>query len=388
MVAEGATPAALVAAVAREAAHVLGGRSGVIARHQDDGRSAIVAVWPPRDGSATTDAGLPGGSMENLGRRVDEGEWSSVPITFANRQWGTCLVRGGTLEPMVRFRRLTDFVERTARILAATAAYGMPFRVAAGGRTSKGCETDDASVAPLGGLDGAAHHEGESLGMIPFGVRAGADTTAQCSRSLSAIRLLSSIIDAAAPGDDRPPSVAVAELAERIALAMGWGPGSAEQLHAAALIRDLGRVPVRPTGDGQDAHRGSPGGHAHMAARRASGIVSPRQVRWILEHRERFDGVGNTTRRAGRAISQGARIITVAARWIELREGGGEQGRPSVADALHDLRAEAGSALCPHAVAVLERIVLAEQISRAGYAPAVDSATADELAAATESSWG
>jgi HD-GYP domain-containing protein (c-di-GMP phosphodiesterase class II) len=110
----------------------------------------------------------------------------------------------------------------------------------------------------------------------------------------------------------------VGELAEAIALRLGWGAGRIRRLRIGALLHDVGKLAVadpiwhkaeRLTEQEFDAIRRHPAAGMRILARQLDFRFAIPQV---LFHHERWDGRGYPARRGGEAIPLEARVLAVA----------------------------------------------------------------------------
>ena len=139
------------------------------------------------------------------------------------------------------------------------------------------------------------------------------------SQGLVGLHALARAIDAKDP-TTREHSERVAELAERIARALGWTPKRAARLREAALVHDVGKIgvpdaillkPSRLTREEYEAVKE----HAVLSAQIVEGVLSEEQVAWVRAHHERPDGSGYPHGLSGSQIPDGAAIIALADSW-------------------------------------------------------------------------
>jgi diguanylate cyclase (GGDEF)-like protein/putative nucleotidyltransferase with HDIG domain len=139
------------------------------------------------------------------------------------------------------------------------------------------------------------------------------------SQGLIGLHALARAIDAKDP-TTREHSERVAELAERLARALGWSSTRASKLREAALVHDVGKIGI------PDAILLKPSAltlqeydvvkeHAVLSAQIVEGVLSAEQVAWVRAHHERPDGTGYPHGLAGRKIPDGAAIIALADSW-------------------------------------------------------------------------
>ncbi|MCB0880784.1 MAG: diguanylate cyclase [Thermoleophilia bacterium] len=139
------------------------------------------------------------------------------------------------------------------------------------------------------------------------------------SRTLGALRSLARAVDAKDTATNKH-SVRVAAMAQRAAIALGWGRERAEYLRDAALLHDVGKLGV------PDAILLKQGPlsleeyevvkrHSALGAEITSDVLEPEQCGWVRHHHERWDGSGYPDALAGDAVPIGSRIIAVADAW-------------------------------------------------------------------------
>lgn len=112
----------------------------------------------------------------------------------------------------------------------------------------------------------------------------------------------------------------VADLAEAIAFAMGWGARRRELLVQAALSHDEGKIMLPSSiidkpGALTAAEFAEVTQHPTLGAYALRPFLTVEQLGWVLHHHERWDGLGYPDGLVGEEIPQGARIIAVADAW-------------------------------------------------------------------------
>ncbi|WP_217923820.1 diguanylate cyclase [Miltoncostaea oceani] len=183
------------------------------------------------------------------------------------------------------------------------------------------------------------------------------------SQTLSGLRLLARVVDARDPSTRRH-SERVAEMAVRLATAMGWPMERILALSEAALVHDVGKIgvpddvlhkPARLTVEEFEVIKR----HAPLGADIVRGILSAEQIAWVRGHHERYDGRGYPDGLAGEDIPDGARILAVADSWDVMVSVRAYTTPRSVAEALEECAACAGGQFAPEVVAALHRLAAA-----------------------------
>ncbi len=139
------------------------------------------------------------------------------------------------------------------------------------------------------------------------------------SRALVGLRALARAIDAKDTAT-RQHSERVAELAGKLARAVGWSSQRAQLLSEAALVHDVGKIGIsenllRKPAALTDAERKQIEGHAELGARIVEDVLIPEQVEWIRTHHERPDGRGYPRGLRGPEIPEGGALLAVAEAW-------------------------------------------------------------------------
>ncbi len=151
----------------------------------------------------------------------------------------------------------------------------------------------------------------------------------------------------------------VAELADRMAPGLGIAGESADSLHFAALLHDLGLVsssPRVPRGTGPSdvsylaAIQEHPEAGVHMLA--DIDFLAP-ALPGILHHHERYDGLGYPAGLIGEKIPLFARVIAVADAFDSLTTNRSYRNEVSGVQALAQLRERSGTHLDPVVVQAL-----------------------------------
>lgn len=184
--------------------------------------------------------------------------------------------------------------------------------------------------------------------------------------SVGGILALARAVDAKDPSTRRH-SGRVADLAVRLATALGWTPERCVLLRDAGLMHDVGKIAVpdaillkseRLTDEEYAVIKS----HAAIGAEIAAEVLTPEQASWVRHHHERHDGAGYPDRIAGDEIPGGARILAVADAFdvmmIPRRYASGR----TLEEALDECRGCAGSQFDPEVVDALLRLADADAL--------------------------
>ena len=186
------------------------------------------------------------------------------------------------------------------------------------------------------------------------------------AHALNALRALARAIDAR-DAYTRQHSERVADLAVRLATAVGWSVIDCARLREAGLVHDVGKIGV------SDSILLKPGRltaseyrqvreHAALGARIVQEVLTEDQVAWVAHHHERWDGGGYPDGLAGEDIPAGARLLALADTWDAITVARG-YGSPSTRDeALAECRRSSGTQFWPEAVRALEALIAAGAI--------------------------
>lgn len=150
-----------------------------------------------------------------------------------------------------------------------------------------------------------------------FAITADLDTGYRKKLNLDALTSLAEAVDKKDPYSGKR-SGAVARVAQRLAVELGFSPAAAEQVGIAGRLHDIGLIGVpdavlRKTGQLDDAEFNLIRTHPSDSA----AILAPLDfladvLPMVRQHHERFDGRGYPHGLAGQAIAVEARIIHVA----------------------------------------------------------------------------
>ena len=188
-----------------------------------------------------------------------------------------------------------------------------------------------------------------------------AATAAPVKRDRGALQILARVVESQDPAA-RGSAERVSELAELLALELGWSGNRAALLAEAAYVRDIGKIGVAGSlllkpGQLSLDEREAMKRHSSISADMIDGILTSEQVEWVLHHHERFDGAGYPRGLSGERIPEGARILGLADAWDAMTNDRCYRGSMPVADALVDCVLESGWQFCPVAVDALRTLV-------------------------------
>jgi diguanylate cyclase (GGDEF)-like protein/PAS domain S-box-containing protein len=192
--------------------------------------------------------------------------------------------------------------------------------------------------------------------------------------SLRAMRALAWAVDAKDPHTHRH-SARVADLAVRLATALGWTVTRAAQLREAGLVHDVGKIAV------PDAILFKPGAlsaperremcrHAEVGAAIVADVLSQEQAAWVRSHHERWDGGGYPDGLVGEDIPEEARLLALADSWDVIVSARSYKPARDLPEALAEVRRCSGTQFWPPAVEALERLVAAGAVEAPADPPA------------------
>ena len=188
-----------------------------------------------------------------------------------------------------------------------------------------------------------------------------AAAAAPVRRDRGALQILARVVESQDPAA-RGSAERVSELAELLALELGWSGSRAALLGEAAYVRDIGKIgiagslllkPGRLSTDEREAMKR----HSSISADMIDGILTSEQVEWVRHHHERYYGAGYPNGLSGERIPEGARILGLADAWDAMTNDRCYQGSMPVGDALVDCVLESGWQFCPVAVEALRALV-------------------------------
>lgn len=189
------------------------------------------------------------------------------------------------------------------------------------------------------------------------------DERAPVKRDRAALQILARVVESQDPAA-RGSAGRVSELAELLALELGWSGSRAAQLGEAAYVRDIGKIGLAGSlllkpGQLSVDERETMKRHSSLSAEMIDGILTAEQVTWVRHHHERYDGAGYPHGLSGERIPEGARILGLADAWDAMTNDRCYQGAMPVAEALVDCVLESGWQFCPVAVEALRGLVSA-----------------------------
>ncbi|MEW6582513.1 MAG: HD domain-containing phosphohydrolase [Actinomycetota bacterium] len=188
------------------------------------------------------------------------------------------------------------------------------------------------------------------------------DHRGQARRAIAAsVRALARAVDAKDPSTNLH-SERVANVAEQIAVALGWSPEATADVRDAGLVHDVGKIGI-PDHILLKASRLTPEEfervktHAPVGALIVSEFMTEAQVSWVRGHHERHDGAGYPDGLVGDDVPEGARILALADAWDVMRTGRPYAEALSVQQALGECIGHAGRQFCPVTVEALVSVV-------------------------------
>jgi putative nucleotidyltransferase with HDIG domain len=153
----------------------------------------------------------------------------------------------------------------------------------------------------------------------------------------------------------------VTRYSEAIAHALGLAAGDVALVRTAAALHDLGKVLIpreillKPSAL-TDAERALVERHPADGAAMLEGVADPEVVAMIRSHHERLDGSGYPDGLGGDELPIGVRIIAVADSYDAMTSERPYRDTRSSADALAELRAQAGVLFDPGVVLGLHQV--------------------------------
>lgn len=179
-------------------------------------------------------------------------------------------------------------------------------------------------------------------------------------QAIGALRALGRAVDAKHPGTVRH-SERVAAMCAALARKIGWNPTDVSALHEAALVHDVGKIGIPDRlllqdGLSEDDRRQMEQ-HVVLGSEIVSDILTERQVTWVRNHHERWDGTGYPDRLNGAQIPLGAQILAVADAWDSMTEVGIQSPKRTTSEALEACETMAGTQFSPRVVEALAALV-------------------------------
>ncbi|UTI65117.1 diguanylate cyclase [Paraconexibacter antarcticus] len=176
-------------------------------------------------------------------------------------------------------------------------------------------------------------------------------------QSMNSIRALARAIDAKDIGT-RSHSERVAALSEELARRCGWTSKRARQLHAAALLHDVGKIGIpdsillKPSSLTADEYEEIKR-HPEIGAQIAAEVLDEEPTRWVRHHHERWDGAGYPDGLAGHDVPDGAQLLALADAWDVMTTARSYQRTLTIEEARAECVAQRGAQFSPEAVDAL-----------------------------------
>ena len=272
------------------------------------------------------------------------------------------------LLPGMGDRRAAALVERARETVArGTREIGAPVTISAG-VCSLASASDADSLRRL--ADGAlywakAHGRDRCVRYDPRIVEelSAVERAARLERdqALAGLRALAAAVDRRDPTTLRH-SERVSQLAERLAIELGWEPSRLRRLRDAALLHDVGKLaipdavlfkPARLT----TAEYEQVKAHAALGAEIVRDLLDAEQVAWVRGHHERPDGRGYPDGLQAGAIPDGAAILGVADAYDAMTAARPYSEPLTHSEAIAECRRLAGRQFDPAVVAALVTVL-------------------------------
>jgi diguanylate cyclase (GGDEF)-like protein len=153
-------------------------------------------------------------------------------------------------------------------------------------------------------------------------------------------------------------SLAVGNLAARLALRVGLSAEEAELVRLAGGVHDLGKLAIAQEvlckpGPLSPGERRAVETHSEIGYRMLTSLGIEPVATWVLHHHERWDGSGYPGRLCGDAIPIGSRILLVADAYEAMTSDRVYRGRMTHDEALAELTRCAGTQFDPQVVEAL-----------------------------------
>jgi diguanylate cyclase (GGDEF)-like protein/putative nucleotidyltransferase with HDIG domain len=180
------------------------------------------------------------------------------------------------------------------------------------------------------------------------------------SQALLGLRALARAIDAKDAMTSQH-SERVAELAARLASAIGWSAERVMLLSEAALVHDVGKIGVPDAvllkhGRLSASEYEQIKQHAELGARIVDDVLTPEQVEWIRKHHERPDGRGYPAGVGREAIPEGAALLAIADSWDAMIGTRNYSQPKSLDEALEECKKLVGAQFTQDALNALLRL--------------------------------
>jgi HD-GYP domain-containing protein (c-di-GMP phosphodiesterase class II) len=175
---------------------------------------------------------------------------------------------------------------------------------------------------------------------------------------VTAAHEIRSELGAAETGWDAVHDRAVANLAERVALALGFSPVQARQMYLAGLLHDVGKreIPreiLDKPGPLNSEEWSQVMLHPILGQQILLGEGMTDLATWVRSHHEHFDGAGYPDGLAGDEIPLESRILAVADAYHAMTSERPYSAPLSVDEAATEMRSEAGAQFDPAVVEAL-----------------------------------
>jgi diguanylate cyclase (GGDEF)-like protein/putative nucleotidyltransferase with HDIG domain len=268
------------------------------------------------------------------------------------------------LLPGMNDRRAAALIERARELVARdTRAIGVPVTLSAGVcSTASAGDADALRRLADGALYWAkAHGRDRCVRYDPRIVEelSAVERAARLERdqALAGLRALAAAVDRRDPTTLRH-SERVSQLAERLAIELGWEPSRLRRLRDAALLHDVGKLaipdavlfkPARLTEEEYEQVKA----HAALGAEIVRDLLDPEQVSWVRGHHERPDGRGYPDGLRAAEIPDGAAILGVADAYDAMTAARPYSAPLTQAEAITECRRLAGLQFAPEVVAAL-----------------------------------
>ena len=186
-------------------------------------------------------------------------------------------------------------------------------------------------------------------------------------RTLSHLNAIVAVMDEASL-QTRNHSENVASYAVALGQELDLDGEALVRLRRAAMLHDIGKIAIdaaildKPAALTDEEYR-LVQTHSDLGGRILARAGLADEAVWVRAHHERFDGNGYPDRLAGEAIPLHARIIFVADSFEAMTSDRPYRLGMSVADALAEVRACAGTQFDPVVVAALERLVADDRLA-------------------------